>query len=418
MTSNASNRDQAVQDQYETLPYPARDPKDEDKRLLVGSPSYLAEVEHYLFAGRLPQDGSLRILVAGGGTGDALMMLAQHCANRHIPAAITYLDQSTAARAIAEARLARRGLTAHFVTASLLDLPSLGLGEFDYIDCCGVLHHLEDPAAGLAALVSVLSPRGGIGMMLYGALGRRGVYDLQTILAAIASSGPPPDRIATSRKLLKELPPTNALRASPWIRDHIDGRDAGLFDLLLHARDRAYTVDQVLDLVAGAGLRVASFIEPLRYAPETYVTDAKLRRAFADLDPRSRLICAERLAGNMSRHITYLTRADAPPTITPCDYDRVIPVLRDMDGPTLATQIGTSTVLEGEFDLLPVRLPLPRLAGPILKLVDGQRCLADIRRDILSLRRDLDETGFNRAFDDLLTILGGLNRLLLRLPPS
>jgi 2-polyprenyl-3-methyl-5-hydroxy-6-metoxy-1,4-benzoquinol methylase len=58
-----------------------------------------------------------------------------------------------------------------FHTGSLLDLPSLGLGPFDYIDCCGVLHHLEDPAAGLAALKSVLDPAGGIGLMLYGTLG-------------------------------------------------------------------------------------------------------------------------------------------------------------------------------------------------------------------------------------------------------
>jgi hypothetical protein len=34
---------------------------------------------------------------------------------------------------------------------SLLELPGAGLGVFDYIDCCGVLHHLPDPAEGLRA---------------------------------------------------------------------------------------------------------------------------------------------------------------------------------------------------------------------------------------------------------------------------
>ena len=40
------------------------------------------------------------------------------------------------------------------MTGSLLDLPTLGLGSSDYIDCCGVLHHLADPPAGLAALTT------------------------------------------------------------------------------------------------------------------------------------------------------------------------------------------------------------------------------------------------------------------------
>ena len=48
MTGDA---DQAVHDQYAAYPYPARDPKDEAKRLIVGSPSHLKEVNHHLFAG-------------------------------------------------------------------------------------------------------------------------------------------------------------------------------------------------------------------------------------------------------------------------------------------------------------------------------------------------------------------------------
>ena len=71
-----------VREQYEAYPYPARDPKDERKRLIVGSPSNLAEIDHYVFAGRGDFAAPFRALVAGGGTGDAAIMLAQQLQDR------------------------------------------------------------------------------------------------------------------------------------------------------------------------------------------------------------------------------------------------------------------------------------------------------------------------------------------------
>ena len=62
----------------------------------------------------------------------------------------------------------------------------LGLGPFDYIDCCGVLHHLPDPAAGVEALLSVLAPGGGMGLMVYAPYGRTGIYMLQEGLRLLA----------------------------------------------------------------------------------------------------------------------------------------------------------------------------------------------------------------------------------------
>ena len=262
-----------VRQQYELLPYPARDPRDEAKRLIEGSPSHLLELNHYLFAGARDFAKPFRALVAGGGTGDGLIMLAQHLSDKGCPAEIVYLDLSTASRAIAEQRAKVRGLgNITFMTGSLLDLPTLGLGMFDYIDCCGVLHHLADPSAGLAALDAVLAPDGGMGVMVYGALGRTGVYPMQAMLKTLAAQAPAPGRIpaaqlATARELLKQLPVTNWLRRNPAIGDHLAGGDAGLHDLLLHAQDRAYSVAELAELVRGQGLEITDFIEPWRYDP-------------------------------------------------------------------------------------------------------------------------------------------------------
>ena len=71
--------DKAVRAQYEAYPYPARDPADEAHRLITGSPSHILEIEHFVLRGG--RAGDLRALVAGGGTGDGAIMLAQQLAD-------------------------------------------------------------------------------------------------------------------------------------------------------------------------------------------------------------------------------------------------------------------------------------------------------------------------------------------------
>ena len=116
----ADPRDPLVAGQYEAYPYPARNPADERKRLIEGSPSDLLELSHYLFRGRTPNP--FRALIAGGGTGDAAIMLAQHCASAGLKAEIVYLDMSTAARRVVEERAKVRNLAnLRFVTGFTQD---------------------------------------------------------------------------------------------------------------------------------------------------------------------------------------------------------------------------------------------------------------------------------------------------------
>ena len=198
-----------VKDQYEAYPYPERDPKDEAKRLVSGSPSHPLEIDHFLFAGRRDWSKPLRALVAGGGTGDGLIQLAQMLVQAGKKYEITYVDLSRASRKVAEARAKARKLkNISFVTGSLLDAPEMG--EFDYIDCCGVLHHLPDPAEGFRALRSGLAPGGGLGFMVYAPYGRSGVYPLQEAFAALYGGLPPKARLkagAWCRRSTARRPP-------------------------------------------------------------------------------------------------------------------------------------------------------------------------------------------------------------------
>ena len=412
-----------VRQQYELLPYPARDPRDEAQRLIEGSPSHLLEINHYLFAGARDFSAPFRALVAGGGSGDGLIMLAQHLADRRCPAEIVYLDLSTASRAIAEERARIRGLAnIRFMTGSLLDLPQQGLGTFDYIDCCGVLHHLADPAAGLAALASALAPDGGMGVMVYGALGRTGVYPMQAMLRTLAAHAPAPARtpaaqLQTARELMKQLPATNWLRRNPAIGDHLAGGDAGLHDLLLHAQDRAYSVAELAALASGAGLEIAAFIEPWRYDPASYLSDVGLLQRTSVLNPIERAGFAEQLAGNLKRHIVYLVRRGRAATSVARPSDRaMVPVLRLQDDGFVAGLRGRG-VLKVAIDGIELRFQIPPHAADILAAIDGQRSIADIHE---ALGPKLDElkrwNDFKPAFDRVYELFNKLNRLFLMRP--
>ena len=405
-----------VRRQYEDYPYPPRDPRDEAKRLIQGSPSHVLEINHYVFAGRRDFRDAIRVLVAGGGTGDGTIMLAQQLADRGCPAVIVYLDVSLKARAIAEARARQRGLAnIRFITASLLDLPRLDLGRFDYIDCCGVLHHLPEPSAGLATLVDSLDDGGGMGLMVYGALGRIGVYHMQEVLRRLGADDAAPQRLDLARRLLRQLPATNWFKRNPFVGDHIKTGDAGLYDLLLHSQDRAYTVPEFAALVSGAGLEIAAFIEPWRYEPASYVNDGLLLKKLSPPDRLARAEMAELLAGNLKVHIAYVVkRGRAATAVARADDPTLIPVLRDDDGPTLARNSKPGGALTAHAEGLDIRFPLPARAGPILARIDGRRTLQDIHRELAADIGRLDWGAFKDEFDRLFTVFNGVNKMFLQ----
>ena len=406
---------EVVRAQYEALPYPPRDPRDEAVRLITGTPSHVLEINHYLFSGRLNFTRPFRALVAGGGTGDACIMLAQQRADRRCPGEVVYLDLSTTSRQLCEARAQARGLhNIQFHTGSLLDLPSMNIGQFDYIDCTGVLHHLTEPAAGMRALASVLQPEGGIGVMLYGEYGRSGVYPLQEMLRTLA---PPSmaleDRLAMAKRLIRFLPTTNLFRRNPYLNDHVTGGDAGLYDLLLHSCDRAFTVPDIGTMAASAGLRVVAFLEPVRYEPATYMSDPVISRQMSSLPLLERAAFAERLSGNLRTHVFYATRAGFDTVARPEDTS-AIPVLRDMDAQKLAAGLQPGAPLVANLDGFPWRAQLPSLAPRIISQIDGRKSVAEIYT-ALGAQGGLPQwEDFYAQFEDLYVKLNGVNHLLLR----
>ena len=415
-----------LRSQYESYPYPARDPADEKKRLIIGSPSNLPEINHYLFAGQRDFSEPFSALVAGGGTGDAAIMLAQELADAGPAGQVTYLDLSSASRQIAEARAAARELkNITFLSGSLLDLPEMSNGPFDYIDCCGVLHHLPDPLAGLKDLRSVLAPDGGMGLMLYAPYGRRGVYETQEMLRQLKSGDSLKEQVGTARRLLAALPESNWLKRNPFVGDH-QRSDAELVDLLLHSQDRAFSVAEVFELVEGAGLSLVSFIEPARYEPVTYVKDPQLGKGLTEMSLRERAAFAERLAGNIKTHVFYVSADDTDRIARLPEGDsegfwQAVPVFRSMEDQSdfvaqLSASLRKSGVLTASFTGLSLRFPLPRLASLIVAQVDGRKTASEIYQTLKAKDSKLEPASFQRQFMETYKILNGVNFLLLRDP--
>lgn len=415
MTQSTDN-DAVIRNQYEAYPYPARNPADEAVRLVTGSPSHLVEINHYVFAGRRDFSKSFRALVAGGGTGDAAIMMAQQLADAGSDGTVAYLDLSRTSLDIARARAEVRGLTnIEFVLGSILDLGKTLAGPFDYIDCCGVLHHLSDPSAGLNKLREVLTDDGGMGLMVYAPYGRTGVYQMQQLLRMIETQDKPADRVIQARALLESLPPTNWFRRNPQITDHLTGGDAGLFDLLLHSQDRAFTVPEIASLVADAALRIVAFIEPVRYDPAVFLGDPSLAKRVSQLSWLDRCAFAELLTGNLKTHVFYAVKAtNQRSTVASSGDGTAVPVLVDLDAVATAQGVRNSGALPVDLEGLALSIPLDGLACDILMQMDGARPIDGIFHQVAIQHPGLDRAQFDKTFSRLFTILNDLNFAFIR----
>jgi SAM-dependent methyltransferase len=406
----------ALRSQYEAYPYPPRDPLDEQKRLVTGSPSHLAEINHYIYAGERDFSKPFHVLIAGGGTGDAAIMVAQQLADQGPNGRVTYLDLSEASMTIAKERADTRGLTnIDFRRGSIMDLGTELRGPYDYIDCCGVLHHLDDPGVGLRHLCDVLADGGGMGLMVYAPYGRTGVYQMQEMLRLVGTQGQQEQRLAQARALLDRLPPTNWLRRNPHVSDHLAAGDAGLFDLLLHSQDRAFTVPELAAMVDAARLRIVSFIEPIRYDPTAFLGDQEIAKQADSLSWIDKCAFAELLIGNLKTHVFYVVKsANKIDTVASLGNGARIPVLVGLDAVTTAMNLWRTGVLPVDLDGLTLSIPMDELSCDILQHMDGKRTIDEIFDEITARNATLDRSRYDQTCGRLITVLNGLNIAFLR----
>ncbi|AGY60521.1 class I SAM-dependent methyltransferase [Gloeobacter kilaueensis] len=246
----------AVQNLYERYPFPP------DPVSAAPPPGWnwrwSYSFAHSFCLGARPEPrGDLRILDAGCGTGVG----TEYLAYLNPEATVVAVDLSEASLAIARRRCTKFA-NVQFQQLSLTDLDQLP-GQFDLINCVGVLHHLADPTAGIRALAAKLAPGGLLHIFVYGELGR---WEIRLMQEAIRLLAQPDDRLGdglkVGRALFEALPDNNRIKQADqrWILENHN--DACFVDMYLQVQEVRYTIPTLFDLIGASGLKFLGFSNP------------------------------------------------------------------------------------------------------------------------------------------------------------
>jgi len=242
----------AVRDQYEESPYPRW------TSVNVTSPiNYQDDIKSRFPFISLPgrTDQELEVLIAGCGTGRHAIMTASHYQGARVLA----VDLSLASLTYAQRNARELGITnITFAQADILALGTLGK-RFQLIESDGVLHHMENPEAGLRVLVDLLCEGGLIHVGLYSELGRRDVVAARQYIHATGLATTP-DGMRQVRKGLTELDANHPARSVLRFRDFYTLGECR--DLLFHVQEKRFTIGTIRELLKNCGLEFVGFDLP------------------------------------------------------------------------------------------------------------------------------------------------------------
>jgi len=393
---------EVVRDFYDRYPYPPPVESLETYTQLWRDPQRRRADYHLHWPAREYRE-DFSVLIAGCGTSQA----AKH-ALRWPHAQITGIDISGTSVRCTEELKRKYGLTN--LKVHQLPIDSVGTLEetYDQIICTGVLHHLADPDAGLAALRSVLAPAGAMHLMVYAPYGRTGIYMLQEFcrrLGIRATDDGIRDIIAALRALPPGHPLENLLRSAPDFRN-----EAALADALLHPQDRAYSVPQFFDFLEQGGFTFGRWAKQAPYSARCGVM-AQVPQAsrLAELSFPEQYAAIELFRGTLVRHSAIVYRNDVAEASDPIsfagdDWLRYVPIRMPE---TICVQErlppGAAAVLINRNHIYTdLFLPIDSAEKSLYDGIDGTRTIAEILQSMPSPSResqlDLTRSFFERMW--------------------
>ncbi|MFS0519651.1 class I SAM-dependent methyltransferase [Nostoc sp. UIC 10607] len=285
----------AVAKLYNTYPFPPEALLDEPPPGYNWRWNWLAA--HNFCTGQKPQKQDIRILDAGCGTGVG----TEYLVHLNPQASVVGIDLSTGALAVAKERCQRSGATrVEFHHLSLFDVEQLS-GEFDLINCVGVLHHTSDPIRGIQALAKKLAPGGLMHIFVYGELGRWEIQLMQKAIALLQGDkkGDYRDGVQVGRQIFASLPENNRIVKYDKQRWSLENhKDENFADMYVHPQEIDYNIETLFELIDASGLEFIGFSNPsfwdlerlLGKAPELVerakdLSDRQVYRLIELLDP-------------------------------------------------------------------------------------------------------------------------------------
>ena len=382
---------EAVRKQYEAYSYPPPI-EDAEKFLkkwgpLTCDPKF-AGIQLWP-EGRPRQD--LRILCAGCGSSQAPLI-----ALNNPDCAVIGIDLSETSLAHSNRLRDRHGLkNLELRRMSLLDVGQLS-SAFDLILCTGVLHHLPDPDAGLKALADVLEPSGSMGIMLYGKAARTGVYLVQDILRRLGA-GPDAEGLGMACELLKFVPSHHYLFEPTGKLPNDLAEDAGIVDMLLHPQDRAYSVPEIMDFVAAAGLIFFGWNDNADYCADRFLSGEMLEKVLA-LPAAEQWAIVENLALLNSRHDFFVRKPHSARFLTRFDTDDYLSYVPHVRSGVKLAGNANALVLTRAAPHGTVVTPISKSEALLLEQIDSNKSISEILSHALFAGSEPEQrTSFARA---------------------
>jgi SAM-dependent methyltransferase len=304
----------AVESLYDTYPFPPEPLLDEPP------PGYNWRwnwVSAYNFcAAQKPQRQDVRILDAGCGTGVG----TEYLVHLNPKAQVVGMDLSSGALDVASERCQRSGANrVQFYHKSLFDVEQLP-GEFDLINCVGVLHHTDDPIRGIKALANKLAPGGIFHIFVYGELGRWEIQLMQKAIALLQGEkkGDYRDGVALGRQIFASLPEYNRIVKREKERWALENqRDENFADMYVHPQEIDYNIETLFELIDASGLDFVGFSNPDFWQLERLFTKApELIARAQNLSEREQYRLIELLDPEVSHYEFFLSR----PPLTKFDW--------------------------------------------------------------------------------------------------
>ncbi|NET12061.1 MAG: class I SAM-dependent methyltransferase, partial [Okeania sp. SIO1H6] len=300
----------AVEGLYDTFPFPPDPLVDE------APPGYNWRwswpVAYSFCTGQTPQKQNIRILDAGCGTGSS----TDYLVHLNPQASVVGIDLSSGALQVAKERCTRSGASqVEFHHLSIYDVGQIE-GEFDFINCVGVLHHLPDPIRGIQNLALKLAPGGMMHIFVYAELGRWEIRLMQQAIAILQGNerGNYQDGVKIGRQLFASLPENNRLvkyEQERWAFEN--KRDECFADMYVHPQEIDYNIDTLFELIEASGLEFIGFSNREYWNIERLIgKSSELLDRVVDLDEQERYRLIELLDPQISHYEFFLGRPPLP----------------------------------------------------------------------------------------------------------
>lgn len=236
-----NNTSKKVSQQYQEFPYPRWDHSFDSEEY-----KYIKNIENSILPNKLPlafienKQKIDNLLIAGCGTGRHPIQIASGDKTIKIDA----IDLSLSSLSYGVRKAEELGITnINWLQGDILDLNKVKT-LYDAIECCGVLHHMENPKDGFDMLDQKLKTGGLMKIALYSRSFRNLLKPSKKLLAQLKTKRVSSDIRYARNEIIKKN--NNNFRITKILPDFYTTSE--FIDLLLHERELDFNISDLKDL--------------------------------------------------------------------------------------------------------------------------------------------------------------------------